>query len=89
MPVTKEQAMTASRFHFHNGERCYLWRRDGATQVWKSRPEDFSIPLKHGLYRYCRLDFHADSRHKPDGRESAMLGRWNTEADCPYCAEES
>lgn len=27
-------------------------RRNGATKTWKTRPGDFRIPFKHGLYDY-------------------------------------
>jgi len=28
------------------------WRRNGATKVWKTRPDEFKIPVKHGLRDY-------------------------------------
>lgn len=27
-----------------------MWRRNGATKKWKTRPGHFSIPIKHGMY---------------------------------------
>lgn len=27
-------------------------RRNGATKIWKTRPGEFRIPIKHGLYDY-------------------------------------
>jgi len=27
-------------------------RRNGKTKVWKTRPDDFEIPVKHGMYAY-------------------------------------
>jgi len=57
--VTKEQALTAREFTFkisnpnnkHYGEirKC---RRNGKTQIWKTRPNEFKIPVKYGLYEY-------------------------------------
>jgi hypothetical protein len=31
------------------------WRRNGKTQTWKTRPEDFRTPIKFGLYRTSQL----------------------------------
>lgn len=31
-------------------------RRNGKTKTWKTRPEDFQIPIKHGLYDYGYID---------------------------------
>jgi hypothetical protein len=57
--VTYEQALTAQEFTFkinnpfnpHCGEerRC---RRNGKTKTWKTRPGEFRIPVKCGLYEY-------------------------------------
>lgn len=27
-------------------------RRNGKTQKWKTRPDDYRIPWKHGMYQY-------------------------------------
>lgn len=53
--ITKEQALTANHFthvSLKNSDkktpaRC---RRMGKTQTWKTRPNEFKIPVKHGLY---------------------------------------
>ena len=58
--ITKEQALTAQEFHA--GEctqtvgprggvktRQEIWRRNGQTKTWKTRPEEFRVPLKHGM----------------------------------------
>lgn len=34
------------------------WRVKGKIQTWKTRPEDFKIPIKHGLYTYGYLTKH-------------------------------
>lgn len=57
--ITKNDAMTAREFtfkivnpkHKRFGEiaKC---RRNGKTQTWKTRPNDFKIPVKYGLYEY-------------------------------------
>jgi hypothetical protein len=51
--ITKEQAMTHSRFHhvsMKNADgtpvRC---RANGACKTWVTRPDDFRLPVKHGL----------------------------------------
>lgn len=75
MGITKAQALTESEFHYG---KCYQtfsptgictqhterWRRNGQTQVWKTRPDDFRVPIKHGL-KHCAnitpasaVDFH-------------------------------
>jgi hypothetical protein len=67
MPITKDQALTANEFH--NGEcRCIVgprggktvrqevWRRNGQTQTWKTRPLEFSVPVKFGLKSCARLN---------------------------------
>lgn len=53
--VTKEQAMTERVFHLQQGNRCLNWRRNGKTQLWKTRPDDFRTPIKFGLYNYDQL----------------------------------
>lgn len=59
--ITKEQALTANNFVQircgDNKESLPLdksrnWRRNGKTKTWKTRPNDFNIPVKHGLYDY-------------------------------------
>lgn len=50
--ITREQAMTTREFHVQVGARCYTWRRNGQTQTWKRRPNDFRVPVKYGMYSY-------------------------------------
>lgn len=40
--------------------RYWRLRRNGATKLWKTRPEEFSIPVKAGLKACARID-HASS----------------------------
>ena len=35
-----------------SGGNPVLARVNGKMQVWKTRPEDFKLPMKHGLYNY-------------------------------------
>lgn len=82
--ITKDQALTERYFHVaghctaHVGprggvtHRPEVWRRSGRTQTWKTRPNDFRIPVKWGLK--C-----SDSITQ---READMV---YTEAECPVC----
>ena len=36
----------------------YRWRRNGRTQTWKTRPEDFRIPIKYGMRSYDEIAPH-------------------------------
>lgn len=52
MAITRQQALTESEFHWErpgNRNGCEKWRRNGATKTWKTRPDEFRIPVKHGL----------------------------------------
>jgi len=53
MTVNLENSMTATRFEhttIKNADktpaRC---KRNGKTHTWKTRPEEYKIPVKHGL----------------------------------------
>jgi hypothetical protein len=60
--ITKEDALTASEFHSgceasvgpRGGIkfRPMILRRNGQTVTWKTRPEDYRVPVKHGLYQF-------------------------------------
>lgn len=54
--ITKDQAMTADMFYdvtLKNADGTpYRWRRNGKTKTWKTRPDDFAIPVKRGLREY-------------------------------------
>ena len=58
--VTKEVAMTKSYFEHITAKnadgtplRC---RKNGACKVWKTRPDNFKLPVKHGLKDYFYID---------------------------------
>jgi len=53
--ITKHEALTADLFH---DDQCRKWRRNGATQTWKTRPRDFRVPVKHGMYIYGQIWHH-------------------------------
>jgi len=60
--ISKEQALTGNEFHI-NGEcvrtigkrggikeKIKLYRRSGQTKLWKTRPDEFRVPVRSGLY---------------------------------------
>lgn len=56
--ITKEQALTKQYFlqvNDGNGKpltKPIRWRANGKCKTWKTRPEEFCLPVKHGLYDY-------------------------------------
>ena len=54
--MTREQIRTADMFymfcHANADGTPVRWRRNGRTKIWKTRPHDFKIPVKHGMYDY-------------------------------------
>lgn len=56
--LTRQQALDVDKVHangkFDSKGNCCVWRRNGATQTWKSAKNAlrFRLPLKYGLYRY-------------------------------------
>lgn len=52
--ITKRDAMTASEFHEEHepAGKIYTWHRNGACKTWKTRPEEFRLPVKYGLRSY-------------------------------------
>ena len=77
--LTKEQAMTVDRVHSNGCQttgKPQIWRRNGATQTWVTRPKDFRLPVKYGMYSYDAITpSNADSVHAPE--------------DCPLQAKRS
>lgn len=72
--VSKEQAMSVDRFHANatcHPHKTYKWRRNGKTQTWKTRPGDFRVPVKFGLYSYSAI-----TQDNAD--------QWHTEGECQY-----
>lgn len=82
--VTKEQAMALTHnqeVHYmeckrHVGPRGgvkvdqEIWRVSGKCQTWKTRPTEFRLPIKHGLYNH--------------GAVTESCGwMFHTAADCP------
>lgn len=76
--VTKAQALTANNFHYeHPTAKCkakvYNCRRNGKTKTWKTRPNEFKVPIKYGLYT-CGYITH-DNAHN-----------FHVADECPYNA---
>ena len=64
--LTREQALTVhgvwSLTHVDsNGTPSYC-RRNGATKTWKTRPAEFSMPVKYGMYEAFRIE-HTDAEN--------------------------
>lgn len=76
--ITIGQATIHNEFHYGTckltiGERggktitIERWRRSGKTQTWKTRPNDFTVPIKYDLRSSSYLtqsnahDFHIPS----------------------------
>jgi hypothetical protein len=75
--ITFEQAQTVDFFHYGTctrkvGKRGGVtikqeaWRRNGKTKTWKTRPGEFSVPIKYGLWDYGYVtDKNAQEWHAP------------------------
>lgn len=81
MPISKQQAVDAQEFHKgecllsygpRGGERRVqeTWSRNGVTQTWKTRPDEFRVPVKYGLRGYGQLT-HLEAEN------------FHTAEDCP------
>lgn len=76
--VTKAEALTADEFHAEPctrkvgprggiTESIERWRRSGRTQTWKTRPDEFRVPIKYGLYKSHEITEHnAGAFHTAD-----------------------
>lgn len=61
--ITIEEAKAHDHFEHvslknADGSRLRV-RRNGATKTWKTRPTEFRIPIKHGLYSYGYISHHS------------------------------
>lgn len=75
MTVSKQQALTLDHFHYlrcsrtigpRGGitEKTIAVRRSGRTQTWKTRPNDFRLPVKFGMYQSGAItNLNADNFH--------------------------
>jgi hypothetical protein len=70
--LTPLQAKTESRFHFYDAKpECENWRRSGQTQTWKTRPNEFRVPIKFGLRESSALT-------------ESNLEYFHLESECPF-----
>ena len=37
---------------------CVRWRVNGAVKTWKTRPNEFKVPVKHGMYDFGYVTQH-------------------------------
>lgn len=59
--ITKEQALTENEFHTWKHKS---FRRNGRTRTWVTRPDQFRVPVKFGLYGYASItDINARTYH--------------------------
>jgi hypothetical protein len=71
------QALRVSEFHTmcHRSvgprggikESSVIWRRNGQTKLWKTRPTEFRIPVKFGMYSFDYITQSEVAKfHSPD-----------------------
>jgi hypothetical protein len=87
-PITKEQVMKHTRFHFTGDGPCFRIfgpkgrvtdktvqvRESGKVQTWKTRPTHFRAPVKYGMYTSGAI-------RVIEGQDNTAL--FHTEHDCP------
>jgi hypothetical protein len=70
-----EQSLDAGNVYVHvGGERYWLARRNGATKFWKTRPLDWSTPIKMGFRDHAHVthtNFNTDSVRIAGSRDEA------------------
>ncbi|HYK70397.1 MAG TPA: hypothetical protein VEV45_20805 [Streptosporangiaceae bacterium] len=67
--ITKQDALTADTFHENHepAGKIFEWRRNGRTQTWVTRPDEFRVPVKYGLRSYGDItEVTAHSYHRAD-----------------------
>lgn len=76
--MTREEAFRAKEFHKGKCVRGIgsrggvtvvqeIWRRSGQTKTWKTRPEQFRIPVKYGLRNSSYIDqYDLEKMHTAD-----------------------
>lgn len=78
--LTKELAISVpigTVFHYSHGTskgaRVERWRKSGQTKVWKTRPDEWRMPVKHGMYSNSYITeveaehFHLESECETQG----------------------
>lgn len=70
-PITQFDAINATELHvnglFNADGTCMRYRRAGRTQLWKTRPDDYRMPVKHGLRDHAQITpAYAAHVHTPE-----------------------
>jgi hypothetical protein len=89
-PLGRRNAMTAREFHPADAcaqtvaigpkggrtmpRHVENWRRNGATQTWKTRPAEFRVPVKYGLRSYGNLTDYDAGRWHTGRAEDCTIG---------------
>ena len=71
--ITRQQAISESEFHYMQctrsiGKRGRVieftvnYRRNGGTKLWKTRPDEFRVPVKYGI-RDCAYVTHLNQNN--------------------------
>ena len=79
--LTMTDALIANEFHYGTCTRTVgprggvtikreIWRRNGRTQTWKTRPNDYRVPVRYGMRTYGSI-------------QSKHAANIHTVADCP------
>lgn len=85
--LTRHDALTAREFHYEGDGGCrqdtgprggvtthvVRARRNGMTQTWKTRPADYSVPVKYGLKQAFRIT-------------QSDAANWHASEACPLIA---
>ena len=85
--ITRKEALTEPEFHTNRCIRTYgprggeqvtsqRVRRNGMTQTWVTRPNDWSIPVKYGIYSKGQFRI-----------TQADADQWHAASACPLLEE--
>jgi len=91
MSITIEQAKQLTyRTEIHHklknadGKTCMVFRINGKIKLWKTRPNDFSIPIKRGLWEYHYLDHtNCNDFHLIEDCHYCTI------PNCPICSKQA
>lgn len=84
MAITRQQAITLGTFHYpgsgKDANKCFVWRRNGSTQTWVTRPAHYRVPVKYGLRTYGYIEAPEMVAVGAPSGDSVFAP-----ADCPVC----
>lgn len=91
MPITIEQAKQlkyGTEIHYKlknaDGKTCMRFRVNGKIQLWKKQPNKYSVPIKHGLWKYGYLtQLNCNDFHLIDDCHHCTI------PNCPLCLIQS